>query len=132
MALDQETLRRKHEELSTAYKEKNRKLLQMQELYDKLKRKAMLGHIQDVASDAVDTTLHGGTAMATHPLERAEHQVSYEQQFGTPYVAARYVDRLGPTATMPHQPHTEPSNIRNAAWASAALPRGTYKFRPEG
>ncbi|KKY36006.1 putative e3 ubiquitin-protein ligase ccnb1ip1 [Diaporthe ampelina] len=59
MDLDNDSLRRKNEELSQAYKEKNRKLLQTQELYDKLKRKAMLGHIQDAASDAVDTTLQG-------------------------------------------------------------------------
>lgn len=126
MALDQETLRRKNEELSIAYKEKNRKLLQIQELYDKLKRKAMLGHIQDAASDAVDTTLHGGTATAAHSLDRREHQGNYEQQFGIPG-ATRYVDSLGPTTTMLHQPPLDPSHIRNDAWERAAPKCGTYK-----
>lgn len=54
---EQESLRRKHEEISQAYKEKSRKVLQLQELYDKVKRRAELGHIQRAASDAVDHTL---------------------------------------------------------------------------
>lgn len=124
MALDQETLRRKNEELSSAYKEKNRKLLQMQELYDKLKRKAMLGHIQDAASDAVNTTLHIGTTMAAHHLGRNGHQGTYDQQFETPYDAPRYADRLDQNATMSHQALMGPPNMQNAAWARPARPRG--------
>ncbi|KAI1103906.1 hypothetical protein F4804DRAFT_308854 [Jackrogersella minutella] len=58
MRMDQDSLHRKNEELTHAYKEKNRKLLQIQELYDKLKRKAMLGQIQDAAEDAIDSTLY--------------------------------------------------------------------------
>ncbi|KAF5018855.1 hypothetical protein F66182_9147 [Fusarium sp. NRRL 66182] len=56
-ATEQDALRRKNEELSQAYKEKSRKVLQLQELYDKVKRKAELGQIQRAASDAVDSTL---------------------------------------------------------------------------
>lgn len=33
--------------------------MQIQELYDKLKRKAMLGQMQNAAEDAADTTLYG-------------------------------------------------------------------------
>jgi E3 ubiquitin-protein ligase CCNP1IP1 len=57
MVSEQEALRRKNEELAQAYKDKSRKLLQTQELYDKAKRKAELGFIQRAASDAVDSTL---------------------------------------------------------------------------
>ncbi|KAI1070851.1 hypothetical protein LB507_007044 [Fusarium sp. FIESC RH6] len=57
LAAEQESLRRKHEEVSQAYKEKSRKVLQLQELYDKVKRRAELGQIQKAASDAVDHTL---------------------------------------------------------------------------
>ncbi|KAG8673415.1 hypothetical protein FPOAC2_06858 [Fusarium poae] len=57
LAAEQESLRRKHEEISQAYKEKSRKVLQLQELYDKVKRRAELGQIQRAASDAVDHTL---------------------------------------------------------------------------
>ncbi|KAK8052169.1 cyclin [Apiospora rasikravindrae] len=52
---EQKALHEKNAELAQAYKDKNRKLLQVQELYDKLKRKAMLGQIQDAAEDAVDS-----------------------------------------------------------------------------
>ncbi|KAK7926974.1 hypothetical protein PG985_003972 [Apiospora marii] len=49
------SLREKNTELAQAYKDKNRKLLQVQELYDKLKRKAMLDQIQDAAEDAIES-----------------------------------------------------------------------------
>lgn len=57
MQADQDGLRRKNEELTQALRDKNRKLLQTQELYDKLKRRAMLGQVQDAAHDAVDDTI---------------------------------------------------------------------------
>lgn len=133
MALDQETLRRKNEELSTAYKEKSRKLMQMQELYDKLKRKAMLGHIQDAASDAVDTTLHGGVAMGSTHLERTENQGNnYEQQLGTPYGAPRYVDRFDQATAMHLQPRMGPPDAQNTAWGRPAPPRGMFECRHRG
>ncbi|GAW25128.1 putative E3 ubiquitin-protein ligase CCNB1IP1 [Rosellinia necatrix] len=55
--IDRDELRKKYEELLRTCKEKNKKLLQTQELYDKLKRKAMLGQVQDAAEDAVESTL---------------------------------------------------------------------------
>ncbi|KAL5588693.1 hypothetical protein FOBRF1_015221 [Fusarium oxysporum] len=57
LAAEQDALRRKNGEISRAYKDKSRKVLQLQELYDKVKRKAELGQIQRAASDAVDSTL---------------------------------------------------------------------------
>lgn len=120
MALDQENLRRQNDELTVAYKEKNRKLLQAQELYDKLKRKAMLGHIQDAASDAVDTTLHGDPTLAVHPLDRVVNQRNHNQQFGTPYGATSYADRLDQSAAAPGQPRMAPPGVQNVPWARSA------------
>lgn len=40
-----------------AFREKSRKQLQTQELYDKLKQRAMLGHVQNAASSAVDHSI---------------------------------------------------------------------------
>ncbi|KAF4496887.1 E3 ubiquitin- ligase CCNB1IP1 [Fusarium agapanthi] len=57
LAADQDALRRKNDEISRAYKDKSRKVMQLQELYEKVKRKAELGQIQRAASDAVDSTL---------------------------------------------------------------------------
>jgi E3 ubiquitin-protein ligase CCNP1IP1 len=54
MTIAQESLQRKNGELLQAYREKSRKYNQTQELYDKLKRRVMLGQVQDAASDAVD------------------------------------------------------------------------------
>jgi E3 ubiquitin-protein ligase CCNP1IP1 len=61
---DQEALRRKHDDLVQLYKEKSRRLLQVQELYDKVKQKVQMGNIQRAASDAVDSTLFSGTDAA--------------------------------------------------------------------
>jgi E3 ubiquitin-protein ligase CCNP1IP1 len=62
MVVDQDSLRRKNEELAQAFREKSRKHLQTQELYDKLKRRAMLGQVQNAASDAVDHTIQASAA----------------------------------------------------------------------
>lgn len=57
MSVDQENLRRKNEELFQTLRDKNKKYLQTQELYDRLKRRAMMGQVQNAATDAVDYTL---------------------------------------------------------------------------
>jgi E3 ubiquitin-protein ligase CCNP1IP1 len=57
LAADQDALRRKNMEIAQAHREKSRKLLQTQELYDKVRRRAEIGHIQQAASDAVDSSL---------------------------------------------------------------------------
>ncbi|KAI0203860.1 hypothetical protein F4808DRAFT_476218 [Astrocystis sublimbata] len=66
---ERDEFRKKYEELIQTCKDKNKKLLQTQELYDRLKRKAMLGQVQDAAEDAVESTLHpslGGSQEAEH------------------------------------------------------------------
>jgi E3 ubiquitin-protein ligase CCNP1IP1 len=62
MKVDHDSLRRKNEELALAFREKSRKHLQTQELYDKLKRRAMLGQVQEAALDAVDHTIQASVA----------------------------------------------------------------------
>jgi E3 ubiquitin-protein ligase CCNP1IP1 len=62
MLVDQDNLRRKNEELAQAFRDKSRKHSQTQELYDKLKRRVMLGQVQNAASDAVDHTIHASAA----------------------------------------------------------------------
>lgn len=81
MQIEQDSSRRKNEELVQALREKSRKHLQTQELYDKLKRRAMLGQVQNAASDAVD---HNIQASVT---------------------ANRYVDRLDEQNHHPPPPH---------------------------
>lgn len=95
----------------------------MQELYDKLKRKAMLGHIQDAASDAVDTTLHNGAATGAHILNRSDHQGNYEHQLVTPYGAPRYANRID----LPTHTTMGPPQMQNAAWVRPAPPHGTFR-----
>jgi E3 ubiquitin-protein ligase CCNP1IP1 len=62
MQLGQENLKWKNEELIQAFRDKSRKQLQTQELYDKLKQRAMLGQVQNAASDAVDHSIQTSVA----------------------------------------------------------------------
>jgi E3 ubiquitin-protein ligase CCNP1IP1 len=73
MQVDLDGLRRKNEELIQALREKNRKQLQTQELYDKLKRRAMLGQVQNAALDAVDQNIQASVT-ANRFVDRVDNQ----------------------------------------------------------
>ncbi|KAM0282725.1 hypothetical protein ACHAQH_002923 [Verticillium albo-atrum] len=79
LALQNDSVRRKYEELGQAYKEKSRKLLQTQELYDRVKRKAEMGQMQAAACDAVDSHLQMHALPENHE-KGALDQSFYEQQ----------------------------------------------------
>ncbi|KAL8372399.1 hypothetical protein RB595_001953 [Gaeumannomyces hyphopodioides] len=57
MTTERDSMRQRSEELAKRLKEKSKKLTQMQELYDGLKRKTMLDQLQDAASEAADLGL---------------------------------------------------------------------------
>ena len=76
MHMDKDTTLRKYEELQNAYREKCRILTQTQELYDRLKRRSMLGQVQSAASYAVDHTIQAsaiGNRLVDH-VGNIEHQ----------------------------------------------------------
>ncbi|RKF62916.1 E3 ubiquitin-protein ligase CCNB1IP1 [Erysiphe neolycopersici] len=54
---EQESLRQKNRDLAQQLRERTRKHHETQELYDKLKRRTLLGHVQDAASEAVEQTI---------------------------------------------------------------------------
>jgi E3 ubiquitin-protein ligase CCNP1IP1 len=96
LQVDQENLSRKNRELAQALREKGRKHLQTQELYDKLKRRAMLGQVQNAASDAVDHTIQASVSAnrfvdkiddqnQRHPAPPlfSAQQTAVPQQFGS-------------------------------------------------
>jgi E3 ubiquitin-protein ligase CCNP1IP1 len=85
MALDQDNIRRKNEELIQAFRDKSRKLLQTQELYDKLKRRDMLGQVQNAASDAVDHTIQ-----ASVTASRFADRVNNQNQNQRPVLPPRF------------------------------------------
>lgn len=78
MQIDQDGLRRKNEELIQALREKSRKQLQTQELYDKLKRRAMLGQVQNAALDAVDHNIQA-SVIANRFVDRVDNQNQNQQ-----------------------------------------------------
>lgn len=124
MATEQDELRKRNEELSQAYKEKSRKLLNTQELYDKLKRRLMLGQIQEAASDAVEATINGGQIPMNFANDHTEPQGPFEQHLGTPLARPRYNDRLDQSTGMPAHPRMGPPDIRPNTWARPIYTRG--------
>ncbi|KAI1001727.1 hypothetical protein K3495_g6474 [Podosphaera aphanis] len=62
MQLEQDNLRRKNTELAQQLRDKTRKYHQTQELYDKMKRRSLLDHVQNAASDAVEQTIQDSVA----------------------------------------------------------------------
>ncbi|KAK1850532.1 E3 ubiquitin-protein ligase CCNB1IP1 [Colletotrichum chrysophilum] len=70
--LDYSDLRRKYEELGKLYKDKCRRLNQVQDLYDKVKQRVEMGQVEAAASDAVDFQLLGPGPNTTQGL--CEHQ----------------------------------------------------------
>ncbi|RYP74823.1 hypothetical protein DL771_002744 [Monosporascus sp. 5C6A] len=104
--LDHDELRKKHDELTHAFKDKNKKLLQTQELYDKLKRKAMLGQMQGAAEDAVDSTLQAasaGAAGANGFMDTTSGHETYQEP-GAPYRQPHNTIREQPGAATSYQP----------------------------
>ncbi|CZR63206.1 related to lactose regulatory protein [Phialocephala subalpina] len=95
--VDQDTLRRRNEELNQAFREKSRKQMQTQELYDKLKRKAMLSQVQEAALDAVDHTVQASA------------------------IGNRFVDRVG------NQPQNQPQPQRQPAPLFSNQPSGAMQ-----
>ncbi|KAF4125350.1 E3 ubiquitin-protein ligase CCNP1IP1 [Geosmithia morbida] len=76
MAAEQENVRRRNEDISQAYREKSKRLLQVQELYDKVKCKAEMFHIEHAASEAVASTVHNTTHQANDCYIGSEHDRS--------------------------------------------------------
>lgn len=67
---ENEAIRRKNDELTQAYREKHRRFLQAQELYDRVKRQAEMGTLQQAASDAVDHTVAEVDMLASQAFDR--------------------------------------------------------------
>jgi hypothetical protein len=57
MQLEQDKLKTENAKLANTYRDKNRKLQQTQELYDRLKRKEMTAATQSAAFESVDEVL---------------------------------------------------------------------------
>lgn len=68
-AAEYESLRLQNEELAKSFRDKSRRLAQVQELYNKVKRKAEMIHIQQAASNAVDSTLQGVPQLRTQDFD---------------------------------------------------------------
>ena len=108
MAAEHDALRRKNEEISQAYREKNRKLLQTQELYDKVKRKAEMGHIQRAASDAVDSTLQA-SSQASLGFGGASHDHEFPDMSSMPaFGQSQRIDLASMNSSMPRSNFTLP------------------------
>ncbi|RKF78175.1 putative cyclin b1 interacting protein 1 [Golovinomyces cichoracearum] len=57
MQSEQDNLRQKNRDISQQLRDRTRKHHETQELYDKLKRRNLISHVQEAASDAVEQTI---------------------------------------------------------------------------
>ncbi|CAL3962740.1 unnamed protein product [Diplocarpon coronariae] len=118
LQVNDDNLRRKNEEIMQALREKNRKHMQTQELYDKLKRRAMLGQVQDAASDAVDHTIHNSVA-ANHFVDKVGNQNMrpppplFSDQRNNGMQRSSAIGTAGSNAA----PHLDHNSGRNSGWA---------------
>lgn len=119
---------RKNEELAQAYKEKNRRLLQTQELHDKLKRKAMLGQMQDAASEAVDSTIQAA-ATAGPGIGDSTNGWHDGQQGGMSYGNGRYLNNLEQLPVSNNKSHANFGDLRGGSWGGP--PAGQSEFSRE-
>ncbi|KAK6531081.1 hypothetical protein TWF281_007906 [Arthrobotrys megalospora] len=60
LAIENETISRKNHELGEALREKSRKQLEIQDRYDKLRRKSLISHVQTAATGSVGRVLNQG------------------------------------------------------------------------
>ncbi|KAF8438708.1 hypothetical protein BGX38DRAFT_1320087 [Terfezia claveryi] len=66
VTLEREGLERKCVELGEMVREKGRKALQFQDLYDKLKRKMLLANVQSAANETAENIAMGGVMLGAH------------------------------------------------------------------
>lgn len=79
-----EKMRQKNEEMGQALREKSKKLMQIQELYDKLKRKAMIGELRNAASDAVNSNIEAVAAAGAMSSDNLIQPLPYLPQSVSP------------------------------------------------
>lgn len=87
---DYGNLRRKYEELGLSYKDKCRRFAQLQELHNKVKRKAELGQMEAAASDAVDSSFQLGFCPPDVQFsEPSTRRGLYKHRASPPHVGAK-------------------------------------------
>lgn len=121
--VSQQDLEKKTHELSDALREKTRKYNQMQELYNKLKRRTMYSQVQNAAADAVNQSLRDDIGSRHFSTESPGTMATAEALRGSTFAQAsnRNQDILGESRTF-----QQPQNIgggNNANPLASSLPR---------
>ncbi|KFA77077.1 hypothetical protein S40288_07960 [Stachybotrys chartarum IBT 40288] len=106
-----DNLRRKNDEYAQAYKDKHRKLLQTQELYEKVRRKAEMGQMQQAASDAVDSSLLAMQHSGTQDLQTGLSELERNDRPGSSmFNQSSRFDVIGMNSGLPRSNLPRPSN----------------------
>jgi len=104
MQMDQDKLKAENSNLVAAFREKNRKHQQTQELYDRLKRKEMTAQTQSAAYDSVDQVLGSVARRHNHdPLAPIEPYQSIPRPQGQRVAPHFPVDHNGVEQLHTHQ-----------------------------
>ncbi|KAI9836352.1 MAG: hypothetical protein M1819_001381 [Sarea resinae] len=102
---ERDELQRKNHEIVEAFREKSRKHLQTQQLYDKLKRRTLLSQVQSAASLSVDQTVQSTAGRRLADRDGInEGDSRYHEAASVPHRGAQY-----PPHAVPNQPSPEQS-----------------------
>ena len=93
MQIDQERLKSENTNLVAAFREKNRKHQQTQELYDRLKRREMTAVTQSAAFDSVDEVL--GNVSSQQRYSNPQHNSSIPRSQAQSGLGSTNVDHNG-------------------------------------
>ncbi|OBR08939.1 E3 ubiquitin-protein ligase CCNB1IP1 [Colletotrichum higginsianum IMI 349063] len=130
---DCDDVRRKHEELAHAYQDKCRKLTQVQELYDRVKRKAELGQMEAAAVDAVASTLQFGTRVPEYNKNESAARLNiYEQQSDPAHRAPPYTTRTDRQYQSAHANGGSGTFRGDLAWSRSGPAQGGDVQTPRG
>ena len=124
MQVSQQDLEKKTHELSDALREKTRKYNQMQELYNKLKRRTMYSQVQTAAADAANQSLRDDIGSRHFSTESPGNMATAEILRGTTFAQVSNSNRdiQGENRTFQQPQNIGGGNNANPLLASS-LPR---------
>lgn len=127
--VEMDAIRQKHDEMGQALREKSKKLMQTQELYDKLKRKSLVGEVQHAASDVVNSSLDAGWATGLSFSGQPAQRPLYEQQPASPRHSQLSMQRTEHLHSAFDSARGSRQSV-DTGWAKPPIPRSEFPDSP--
>jgi E3 ubiquitin-protein ligase CCNP1IP1 len=120
---ENEMYRQKNDELTNAYREKHRRLQQVQQLYDKAKRIAELGQLQQAATDEVNQTVLESGQLASKAFGRSFQGRDLDSFPSIPRFGVAQNGHAGGSSLNQGAPQSAPAHGgESTRWSKPAVP----------